>query len=81
MGVGGVALAAEIYNEIVGVISGKEWYLGKHSIFNHLIRGKDKKDNKNPDDSNQKKEIFTEEEVKKVLENLEDKPKGEIKSI
>ena len=33
---GGVALAVELYNEIMGGIYGTNWYLGKYSIVNYL---------------------------------------------
>ena len=68
----------EAYNEIAGAISGKKWYSGKYSLAN-LIHGKNEKDDKNPDDSDEKNEFFTKDEVKKILGN--DQPKGEIKSI
>ena len=68
----------EAYNEIAGAISGKKWYSGKYSLAN-LIHGKNEKDDKNPDDSDEKNEFFTKDEVQKILGN--DQPKGEIKSI
>ena len=44
-------LAAEIYNEIAGAVSGKEWYSGKYSFVN-LARGKGEDETKKPDESN-----------------------------
>ena len=44
-------LAAEIYNEIAGAVSGKEWYSGKYSFVN-LARSKGKDETKKPDENN-----------------------------
>ena len=42
-------VAAEIYNEIAGAVSGKEWYLGKYSFVN-LARGKGEDENPGPNE-------------------------------
>ena len=40
MGVVGVGVAAEAYNEIAGAISGKTWYTGKYSVVNKFFKNK-----------------------------------------
>ncbi len=42
-----VGCIVEAYNEITGYFNGKKWYLGKYS-FTNIIRGKNKKVDKNP---------------------------------
>ena len=44
-------VAAEIYNEIAGAVSGKKWYSGKYSFVN-LARSKGKDETKKPDENN-----------------------------
>lgn len=62
-------LAAEIYNEIAGAVSGKKWYSGKYSFVN-LARGKGEDENPEPGDgSNPLRNGENQDEIKNKINN------------
>ena len=72
-------VAAEIYNEIAGAVSGKEWYSGKYSFVN-LARGKgeDKKPESNNNSSTAEKSENQDETGNNIEDKTKDKTKGKI---
>ena len=66
-------LTAEIYNEIAGAVSGKEWYLGKYSFVN-LARGKG--EDENPESNENSSTVENSENQNEIDNNIDDKGKG-----
>ena len=66
-------VAAEIYNEIAGAVSGKEWYLGKYSFVN-LARGKG--EDENPESNENSSTVENSENQNEIDDNIDDKGKG-----
>ncbi|MBR0183962.1 MAG: hypothetical protein IJQ10_02235 [Clostridia bacterium] len=65
-------LTAEIYNEIAGAVSGKEWYLGKYSFVN-LARGKG--EDENPESNKNPNIVEKSENQDETSNNIDDKSK------
>ena len=72
-------LTAEIYNEIAGAVSGKEWYSGKYSFVN-LARGKGEDENPEPnEDSSTVENSENQDETDNNIDGKsEDKTKNKI---
>ena len=68
-------LAAEIYNEIAGAVSGKKWYSGKYSFVN-LARGKG--EDESPEPNEYSSTVKKSENQDKTDNNIEGKIKNKI---
>ena len=70
-------LTAEIYNEIAGAVSGKEWYSGKYSFVN-LARGKG--EDENPESNGNSSTVEDSENQNETDNNIDNKSEDKTKN-